>query len=76
MFKLEMRNTERWEDVRYRAYTSSRKKADEFMAKVTKIGFTDSGHGLVPTVSECKSRTEPAIYIQDAHVRACLSGGK
>lgn len=77
MYKLEIRNTANWDDCRYRAYTASKRKADDFRAKVKRIDFTDSGHGLVPTVSECKSRAEPAIYILDDHVRASLAkGGK
>lgn len=72
MYKLEIRNTQSWDDCRYRAYTTSKKKADTFMEKVTKIRFTDSGHGLVPTVSECRGRSDPAIYILSDHVETCL----
>lgn len=34
------------DDVRYRAYTTSAKRAEEF-AKIPRIQFTDSGHGIV-----------------------------
>lgn len=71
-YKMEIRNTERWDDCRYRQYTTSKKKADTFMEKVTKIKFTDSGHGLVPTVSEVKSPKPDRIYVLSEHVYDCL----
>jgi hypothetical protein len=72
-YVLEIRNTQRWEDCRYRAYTTSKKKADEFMAKVTKIKFTDSGHGLVPPVNEVPRRKDDSIGTLSDHVRECLA---
>ncbi len=70
IYCLEMRNTENWSDVRYRAYTKSEKKMHRFEILVTKIQFTDSGHGLVPHVS--KGRTGPKINIVADHVDGCL----
>lgn len=34
------------DDVRHRSYTRSRKKAEAF-ARIPRIQFTDSGHGIV-----------------------------
>ena len=72
MYCLEMRSTEDWNDVRYRDYTTSERKADLFKEKVSKIQFTDSGHGVVATVKECRSRREPNISMCADHVRQCL----
>lgn len=60
MYCLEMRSTERWDDVRYRDYTSSGARVERFMA-VPKVQFTDSGHGVVPHYSECRSRGRDQI---------------
>jgi hypothetical protein len=54
-YVLEMRSTASWDDVRYREYTCSARKA-EFFKSVPKIQFTDSGHGIVPHVHEHKGR--------------------
>ncbi len=72
LYAMEMRNTQSWDDCRFREYTTSRFKAEVFQAKVKKIQFTDSGHGLVPTVREVKSRRDPVISTLRDHVRACL----
>ncbi len=47
-YELEAYNTDcrHPNDVRYRSYTSSKKKAEAFN-KIPKIQFTDSGHGIV-----------------------------
>ena len=45
------------DDVRYRAYTTSRKKAEAF-ARIPRIQFTDSGHGIVFTATELPPRTK------------------
>ena len=68
-FCLEMRSTADWNDLRYREYTSSRRKAELFQ-KVPRISFTDSGHGIVPHVREYSGRREPlnmmlANYVQE-----------
>ena len=60
MYCLEMRSTEKWSDVRYRDYTTSKARAERFKA-VPKVKFTDSGHGVVPVVSECRSRGRDQI---------------
>jgi hypothetical protein len=60
IYRLEMRSTENWSDVRYRDYTSSEKRMKRFK-EVPKVQFTDSGHGVVPTVSECGSRKSDKI---------------
>lgn len=39
------------DDVRYREYTSSKKRADLFN-KIPRIPFSDSGHGIVFSVRE------------------------
>jgi hypothetical protein len=46
VYELVAFSTERYDDVRYRYYTSSKKMAEAF-DKVPKIQFTDSGHGIV-----------------------------
>lgn len=51
MFCLELVNTENWTDVRYRDYTTSRKKAEAFK-RIPKIPFTNNGHGIVAVVTE------------------------
>jgi hypothetical protein len=66
-YVLEMRSTAQWSDVRYRAYTTSKKKADIFL-RVPKIQFTDSGHGIVPHVREHKGKREPRNMILRDHV--------
>lgn len=71
IYKLEMRNTERWDDVRYRDYTSSEARKKRF-EKVPKIQFTDSGHGMVPSVTEVRSRRKDTIkghHTNESHVR-------
>jgi len=45
------------DDVRYRAYTTSRKKAEAF-SRIPRIQFTDSGHGIVFHASELPPRTK------------------
>jgi hypothetical protein len=67
-----MRSTENWSDVRYRAYTRSLSKADQFKRRVPKIQFTDSGHGIVPVVTEVTGRREPVIRLVAKHVEDAL----
>lgn len=76
MYMLEMRSTENWMDVRYRAYTTSEKKAEAFKTKVTKIKFTDSGHGVVTVVTEVRSKHLPLIHAVSDHVKSCMAGEK
>lgn len=74
-YVLEMRSTADWQDVRYRAYTTSRRKADLFR-QVPKIKFTDNAHHIVPVVSETKpgSRRLPVNDILRDHVEAGIRG--
>jgi hypothetical protein len=67
IFCLEMRSTANWQDVRYREYTTSKKKADLFK-RVPRISFTDSGHGIVPHVREHSGRREPRNMLLQDHV--------
>src|SRR2546426_876869 len=55
---LEAFNTDRRypDDVRYRVYTTSKRKAEAF-DRIPKIQFTDSGHGIVFSASELPPRT-------------------
>lgn len=68
VYCLEMRNTQDWSDVRYREYTSSKDRAERFKL-VPKIKFTDSGHGVVPSVREHKGRRELANNCLRGYVR-------
>lgn len=54
-------NTENSLEARYRVYTSSPKRARAF-AKIPKIQFTDSGHGIVFAAREVPQKTLPEIY--------------
>jgi len=50
------------QDIRYRIYTSSKKKVEAFN-KIPKIQFTDSGHGIVFHASEHKGIRKSRITI-------------
>lgn len=67
-YVLEMRSTANWQDVRYREYTTSAKKAAIFKG-VPKIAFTDSGHGIIPVVREHSGRREPRNMMLCDHVQ-------
>jgi hypothetical protein len=67
-YVLEMRSTANWQDVRYREYTTSAKKAEIFKG-VPRISFTDSGHGIIPHVREHSGHREPRNMILADHVR-------
>ena len=60
------------QDVRYRAYTSSKKKADAF-DKIPKIQFTDSGHGIVFNSREHKGHRKSCINILSDYVHKHLT---
>jgi hypothetical protein len=62
-----MRSTQNWEDVRYREYTTSVRKAELFKT-IPKIKFTDSGHGIVPVVNEHRGTRLPRNMILQDHV--------
>lgn len=69
VYCLEIRNTDRWDDCRYREYTTSSLKAERFRG-VPKIKFTDSAHGLVPTVHEHNGgKRKPNITTLHDYVR-------
>lgn len=59
LYELEAYNTEACHDIRYRDYTTSRRKAEAF-AKIPRIQFTDSGHGIVFTTHQVAGR-KPTI---------------
>lgn len=58
---MEMRSTADWCDVRYRCYTQSVKTAERFK-KVKRVEFTDSGHGIVPVVTDGKPPYQKPVY--------------
>ncbi len=69
VYKLEAYNTDcRYrDDIRYREYTSSKRKAEDFN-KIPKIQFSDSGHGIVFSATEHQGRRKPSIYILSEYV--------
>jgi hypothetical protein len=67
-YVLELRSTANWQDIRYREYTTSAKKAELFK-DVPRISFTDSGHGIVPHVREHSGHREPRNMLLADHVR-------
>lgn len=71
-YRLELRSTAEWQDVRYREYTTSSRKAAAFK-DVEKIKFTDSGHHIIPVVSEHLGPRPPVITTLAAHVREHLA---
>ena len=54
-------------DIRYREYTSSKKRAEAF-DKIPKIQFTDSGHGIVFSAREHKGHRNPRIHELSSYV--------
>lgn len=68
---LEMRSTDNWQDVRYREYTTSKKKAELFK-QVPKIRFTDSAHHIIPFVKEHRGRREPRNMLLQDHVQSSI----
>jgi len=58
-------------DIRYREYTASKKKAEAFK-KIPKIQFTDSGHGIVFSAWPHKGARKPNIYILKDYVKEHL----
>lgn len=57
----------RWDDVRYREYTSSKRRAERF-AKIERIQFTDNGHGVVFVVNEHRGKRGREIRTVSDHV--------
>jgi len=66
-FCLEMRSTANWDDIRYREYTTSKRKAELFK-DVPKIRFTDSGHHIIPVVKEHRGPKQPRNMLLQDHV--------
>jgi hypothetical protein len=62
-------------DVRYREYTSSRRRAEMFAA-IPKIQFTDSGHGVVFVARDHKGRRSPEVRDVAEYVRKHMVSGK
>lgn len=75
VYRLEIFSSQQWSDVRYREYTMSATRAANFKTLVKRINFTDSGHGLVPLVSEHKAGTRrlPLISTLRDHVVECMA---
>lgn len=69
---LELRSTESRDDCRYRDYTTSEKKAVAFR-NIPKIRFTDSGHGIVPSVYVHTGKRLPTIRTLADYVREHVS---
>jgi hypothetical protein len=74
VYCLEMRSTANWDDVRYREYTTSVRKAEAFK-KVPKIPFSDSGHGIIPVVKDHTGRKDKPITALREHVTSNLKVG-
>jgi hypothetical protein len=57
------------DDVRWREYTTSAKRADEF-GQIRKIQFSDSGHGIVFEARELPpgARRKPVVHGVTSHV--------
>lgn len=61
IYELVAFNSESYNDIRYRTYTSSKKKADMFN-NIPKIQFTDSGHGIIFSAEEYKGKKKIIIH--------------
>ena len=59
-------------DIRYREYTTSRKKAEAFN-RIPKIQFTDSGHGICFGYRIHIGSRKPRIYSLNDYVKKNLS---
>jgi hypothetical protein len=70
LYELEATCTETGE-VRYRTYTRSKKLADLF-AKIPKLQYSDSGHGVVFSSVEVRRRRKPDLVYLTDHVRRAL----
>jgi hypothetical protein len=63
------------QDIRYRDYTSSRKKAEAF-SKIPRIQFTDSGHGIEFISNIHIGTRKPKIFILKDYVQKNLATRK
>lgn len=70
IWELRAFNTDRRydDDIRYREYTSSGKKAALF-EHIPKIQFSDSGHGIVFSAFKHQGKRKPIVRILDSYVR-------
>lgn len=59
------------QDVRYREYTASGRKAEAF-DKIPRIQFTDSGHGIEFSASEHKGARKPLVSTLREYVQKHL----
>lgn len=75
VYELVAYNTETYTDIRYREYTTSKKKASRFQ-QIPKIQFTDSGHGIVFSVFEHRGKREKPIYSLSEYVLKHLKSGE
>lgn len=64
-----------WDDVRYREYTTNRKKAEAFK-NIPRIQFTDSGHGIEFTYRIHVGSRKPTNYYLRDYVRNNLIKNK
>ncbi len=78
IYVLEAYNTDcRYrEDIRYREYTSSKRRAEAF-EKIPKIQFSDSGHGICFSATPHRGARLPArrelnSYVQEHLVKAYI----
>lgn len=71
LYELEAYSTANYSDIRYRAYTTSKKKADAFES-IPKIQFTDSGHGIVFS-AHLVSKRKPTNNSLSEYVRKHLN---
>ncbi len=76
VYELEAYNTDsRYQsDVRYREYTSSKRRAEAFN-QIPKIQFSDSGHGIVFSAREHKGKRKPRISMLSTYVFEHLKVG-
>ena len=61
-------------DIRYRAYTTSEKRAKMFN-QIPKIQFYDSGHGICFMSRECKfgEKRKPLVHVLNSYVSEHMS---
>lgn len=71
-YELLAYNTDcRYDDIRYRSYTTSKKKAEAF-ENIPKIQFSDSGHGIVFVARKHNGPKAKCIDILRDYVRKHL----
>jgi len=60
---------QRYDDVRWREYTTSKRKAERF-AKIPKLQFSDSGHGIVFNARPHSGPRKPVVRVLSEYVAA------